>query len=393
MIASWAVRVSLDLRMPRTTRTRSVDRSTTGQRPKGVHHAHRGHRREATGSDVRSAQRLDRGPRRGRGRCGRPRRRTSCGQRADPVPHAARRHDRVRGGREPVAGQPPGRDGRAADDGRGLRHHAALFAGRKAHRLHRPVRRQHGRLCHPRGRWNGHPPDLPLGRHRGRAAALGTRQHGGQLDPRRQERAHAVPPRHLQLLVRAAVPGAHGRRTGDAAGTPQGRHDVLQPRRHEGRLQPDLPQLPDLEGVLRRPRAGHLDLRLHHPPGRARHHLEGHGHRPDVVRRHHLLRLRPGRRGAAQYLGLRPRQQELPPADPLRGLRRRLAELGRHRHYLPGRRRAVRHRPALGDPPQGRGDGTRRRRPHPPEVGGRRHDDPLDGHLTERQARPVRRPR
>ncbi len=126
---------------------------------------------------------------------------------------------------------------------------------------------------------------------------------------------------------------------------------------------------------------------------RAGHRLEGDRHVPDVVRRHHLLRLRPRPGEAAQHLGVRPGEQALQAGDRFQGLRHRLAEPGRHRHRVRLRRRDVRARPAVREARESRGRRSQRRRPHPATLGGRQQDDPGVRHRAQRQARPVRGPR
>ena len=178
-----------------------------------------------------------------------------------------------------------------------------LLPRREVDRLHRPLRRNLGRLRHARDRGRAAAAHLVPLADQQRAHGLG--QHGHRLDPRRADPV----PRPAQLHQRLRGRALHGEPAGRPGGAlPPARvgNHLLRSRRQAHRLHPHLPRLPHLEALPGRHGPGRVDPRPGLEGHRAPDRLGGHRHPAHVDRRRRLLPLRP--RGLeAEPVALRPR--------------------------------------------------------------------------------------
>ncbi len=212
--------------------------------------------------------------------------------------------------------------------------------------------------------------------------------HDGEPD--RLPLAHG----RMERFQRPALSGLEGRRDAGRAAAAARRVLLLFAGRHEARLQPDLPRVPDLEALPRRHGRRHLDLRLRRQDGREHHLQPGPRHHPHVERRPDLLPVRPGRGQADEPLRLRPRLQGDAQADELRRVRHQVPLARPQAHRLRERRLSLHastwppsRRPACPSSSpttmvSGAGQGRQGRQPRQPL-----RDRP------RRPAGPVRRPR
>ena len=179
-----------------------------------------------------------------------------------------------------------------------------------------------------------------LSRARSAGAALGLRQPGLRLVPRRAGGAVPVAPLQHRPLRQPPLPGIGRRRTPRSAADARVRRRRSVARRLQCRLLSLVPRLPDLEALRGRLGAGALHLRSRDARRGAHHDAPARRPRPDVDRQRHLFHVGPGR--DAQSLPLRHRLARDDAAHRQRHVGRPLAgRRQREPHRLRAERRAA----------------------------------------------------
>ena len=163
-------------------------------------------------------------------------------------------------------------------------------------RLHRTIRRQLQRLRDAGPGRTAEAVDVLSGRRGAAQRSHGHPQRSRHLVSGQQAHSVSLAPRCLERMDQASVQREHRWRLARTVAGRPGRPHLVFSRRHEDRLQPDLPQLPHLEALHRRTGAGHLHLRSQEQycRRRAAHRLDR--HLSHVARQHHLFHLRSRRR-------------------------------------------------------------------------------------------------